>query len=49
VFRESANVPHNAYVADLYEQVGFLDDLQRQIAEVQDGATVGSRLDTPTD
>ena len=39
VFRESVNSPDNAYVADLYEQVAFLGDLRRQIAELPDGAT----------
>jgi hypothetical protein len=32
VFSESREVPANAYVADLYEQVSFLGDLHRQIA-----------------
>jgi hypothetical protein len=34
VFAESANVPNNAYVADLYEEVSFLGDLHRQISNV---------------
>lgn len=40
VFAESANVPNNAYIADLYEQVSFLGDLHRQIADSPDGAKV---------
>ena len=40
VFAESANVPNNAYVADLYEQVSFLGDLHRQIADSPNGAKV---------
>jgi hypothetical protein len=39
VFSESADVPDNAYVADLYEQVSFLGDLHRQIASVPGGGT----------
>ncbi len=48
VFRESANSPDNAYVADLYEQVAFLGDLHRQIAELPDGATVRLHVGRPT-
>ena len=40
VFAESANVPNNAYVADLYEQVSFLGGLHRQIADTPDGVQV---------
>jgi len=40
VFKESAAVPENAYVADLYEQVSFLGDLNRQIANASDGEKV---------
>jgi len=40
VFAESANVPNNAYVADLYEQVSFLGDLHRQIADIPNGGKV---------
>ena len=40
VFAESANVADNAYVADLYEQISFLGDLHRQIANTPDGAKV---------
>ena len=34
VFAESCSVPDNAYVADRYEQVSFLGDLHRKIADV---------------
>jgi hypothetical protein len=47
VFAESANVPDNAYVADLYEQVSFLGDLHRQIADNPDGAKVRLRVGQP--
>ena len=40
VFAESADVPNNAYVADLYEQVSFLGDLHRQIADTPDDTKV---------
>jgi hypothetical protein len=40
VFAESRSVPDNAYVADLYEQVSFLGDLHRQIADVPNGGKV---------
>ena len=40
VFAESATTPDNAYVADLYEQVSFLGDLHRQIADQPNGAKV---------
>jgi len=40
VFKESASVPDNAYVADLYECVSFLGDLSHQIADVPDGSKV---------
>lgn len=44
VFSESRDVPENAYVADLYEQVSFLGDLHRQIASSPDGAKVRLRI-----
>jgi hypothetical protein len=47
VFAESANVPDNAYVADLYEQVSFLGDLHRQIAHTPDGAKVRLKVGQP--
>jgi len=47
VFAESANVPNNAYVADLYEQVSFLGDLHRQIADSPNGAQVRLRVGQP--
>ena len=39
VFREGGG-PDTAYIADLYEHVSFLGDLNRQIAESPDGAQV---------
>jgi hypothetical protein len=39
VFAESGG-PDNVYVADLYEQVSFLGDLNRQISELPEGAKV---------
>jgi hypothetical protein len=45
VFAESgASVP---YIADLYEYVSFLGDLNRQIASVPDGAKVELRVQPP--
>jgi len=38
VFRE--NTPDAAYIADLYDHVSFLGDLNRQIADLPDGAQV---------
>jgi hypothetical protein len=39
VFRESGGAD-TAYIVDLYEHVSFLGDLNRQIAELPDGAQV---------
>jgi hypothetical protein len=39
-FAQSAHVPDNAYIADLYEQVSFLGGLHCQIADRPDGAKV---------
>jgi hypothetical protein len=47
VFAESANAPNNAYVADLYEQVSFLGDLHRQIADVPNGGKVRLKVGQP--
>ncbi len=47
VFAESANVPNNAYVTDLYEQVSFLGDLHRQIADTSNGAKVRLKVGQP--
>jgi hypothetical protein len=33
-------MPENVYVADLYEQVSFLGDLNRQISKLPDGTKV---------
>jgi hypothetical protein len=47
VFAESASVPNNAYVADLYEQVSFLGDLHRQIADSPNGGKVRLKVGPP--
>jgi len=47
VFAESANVPNNAFVADLYEQVSFLGDLHRQIADVPNGGKIRLKVGQP--
>lgn len=47
VFAESRSVPDNAYVADLYEQVSFLGDLHRQIADVPNGGKVRVKIGQP--
>ena len=47
VFAESRNVPDNAYVADVYEQVSFLGNLHRQIADVPNGGKVRLRIGKP--
>jgi hypothetical protein len=47
VFAESGNVPDDAYVADLYEQVSLLGDLHRQIADTPDGARVRFKVGQP--
>jgi hypothetical protein len=39
MFAESG-APDNVYVADLYEQVSFLGDLNRQVSALPDGAKV---------
>jgi hypothetical protein len=46
-FAESANVPNNVYVADLYEEVSFLRDVHRQIADNPNGAKVTLRVGQP--
>jgi len=43
VFAESGS-PDTAYVADLYEHVSFLEDLNHQIADLPDGAKVRLRI-----
>jgi len=43
VFAESGS-PDTPYVADLYEHVSFLGDLNRQIAELPEGAKVRLRV-----
>lgn len=47
VFAESANVSNNGYIADLYEQVSFLGNLHRQIANLPNGAKVRLKVDQP--
>jgi len=47
VFAESRSVPDNAYVADLYQQVPFLGDLHRQIADVPNGGKVRLKVGHP--
>lgn len=47
VLAESANAANNAYVADLYEQVSFLGDLHRQIADTPNGAKVRLNIAPP--
>ena len=44
VFRESAGVPNNAYVGNLYEYVSHLGSVHRQIAGAPDGTKVKLRL-----
>jgi hypothetical protein len=44
VFAESGS-PDTAYVADLYEHVSFLGDLNRQISDLPDGAKVQLRIE----
>ena len=39
-----AGIPNNAYVGSLYEQVSFLGDLNRQVAELPDGSKVQLRI-----
>jgi len=39
MFAESGRA-NNAYVADLYEQVSFLGDLNRQVAQLPDGTKI---------
>ena len=44
IFKESANAPDNAYVADLYEFVSFMGDLHHQIGNVPDGGQVRLKI-----
>jgi hypothetical protein len=46
VFAESGS-PDTAYVADLYEYVSFLGDLNRQISTLPDGSKVQLRVKPP--
>jgi hypothetical protein len=45
VFEESAKA--SAYVADIYDYIGFLGDVHRQIATLPDGAKVELVIKTP--
>jgi len=47
LFAENRTLPDNAYVADLYEQVSFLGDLHRQIADVPNGGKFRLRIGQP--
>jgi hypothetical protein len=47
VFRESADVPDNAYIADLYEHVSFLGALHRKIAKLPDNTKVELKAKSP--
>ena len=40
VFRGSPTGPNKPYVADLYEHIAFLGDINQQIAKLPDGAEV---------
>jgi hypothetical protein len=39
------NVPNKPYVADLYEYVSFLGDLNHQISDMPDGASVQLKIE----
>jgi len=43
IFAESGS-PDTPYVADLYEQISFLGDLNRQVSSLPDGAKVRLRV-----
>jgi hypothetical protein len=43
IFAESGS-PDTPYVADLYEHISFLGDLNRQISSLPDGAKVPIRV-----
>jgi hypothetical protein len=42
-----SGTPDNLYVTDLYEQVSFLGDLNRQTSEMPDGTKVRLRVQKP--
>lgn len=44
VFKESADIPDNMYVADLYEFVSFMGDVHRQISDQPDGGQVRMKI-----
>jgi hypothetical protein len=37
VFKQSADLPDNRYMADLYEYVSFMGELHSQMKDVPDG------------
>ena len=45
VFSQSRDVPNNAYIGNVYKHVSFLGSLNRQIAELPDGAQVRLVID----
>ncbi len=49
IFKESARMPDNLYVADLYEYVSFMGDLHSQINDVPDGGQVRIKLEPRPD
>jgi|ERR1035438_8076158 hypothetical protein len=44
VFKESADVPDNVYLADMYEYVSFMGDIHHQLDDVADGGKVLLRV-----
>lgn len=49
VFEESANMPDNLYVADLYEFVAFMGDVHGQMRDVRDGEKVRIKIQPKPD
>jgi hypothetical protein len=48
VFKESADMPDNVYVADIYEYASFMGDLHHRLHEVGDGGKVRLRVEPST-
>lgn len=46
VFAESAS-PNNAYIADVYQYVSFMGDLNRQLSSLPDGAKIKLQVAPP--
>jgi hypothetical protein len=44
VFKQSADLPDNMYVADLYEYVSFMGELHGQMKDVPDGGQIRIRV-----